>query len=383
MCARVRACVRACVHACGHAGLFATVIIGAGSAGGTFLVLCIGALIYICWRRTYSGKAFSRHNHRGFRKVTDSNGTRISLGPPPTADVWPIVVNERKDNEQQHVLERTGSVVLPAITTGKINLQQALQKQQPQQQQHRQLQDEQTDGHEEQAGTSVTMRGKRTLSSASKVGQRPFSGMDYDQMDTSVVQQSVASLLSSSKENSPLGKLHFQLDYNRSSRSVRVTLLCAVDLPAMDVTGKSDPFVVVTLVNTTKVTTKGKLPSNCPTWRSKYHKKTLNPEFNESHDFPVPPGAILQLLALLLCVYDRDRLGSNDVIGHVWVKLSDHDLQTRPKLWLPLQRGDSVDIEEVRTCGMQVDGLKPVTVIRGVYRDAREPVKKLTIVHAY
>lgn len=50
----------------------------------------------------------------------------------------------------------------------------------------------------------------------------------------------------------------------------------ATELPGMDMSGTSDPYVKVTL-----------LPDKKPKFETKVHRKTLNPVFNETFIFKV------------------------------------------------------------------------------------------------
>ena len=55
-----------------------------------------------------------------------------------------------------------------------------------------------------------------------------------------------------------------------------VSVIEAIDLPGMDMSGTSDPYVKVYL-----------LPEKKPKFETRVHRKTLNPIFNETFVFKV------------------------------------------------------------------------------------------------
>lgn len=69
-----------------------------------------------------------------------------------------------------------------------------------------------------------------------------------------------------------------QLEYDFNSNSLAVTVIKAEELPALDMGGTSDPYVKVFL-----------LPDKKKKFETKVHRKTLNPEFNETFVFKVRP----------------------------------------------------------------------------------------------
>jgi len=66
------------------------------------------------------------------------------------------------------------------------------------------------------------------------------------------------------------------LEYDFNSNSLAVTVIKAEELPALDMGGTSDPYVKVYL-----------LPDKKKKFETKVHRKTLNPEFNETFVFKV------------------------------------------------------------------------------------------------
>ncbi|KAI9911379.1 hypothetical protein PsorP6_008786 [Peronosclerospora sorghi] len=90
--------------------------------------------------------------------------------------------------------------------------------------------------------------------------------------------------------------------------AVHVTLVKAVDLPSADFNGKSDPYVVFKLANTTH--TSSTIPAN------------LNPEWDPEETFAFiaddPRTAVLDVH-----VFDHDRISKDDKIAYCSVPLID------------------------------------------------------------
>lgn len=338
-----------------------SVIIGAGSGAGTFVLLCIGAIIYCCYRQRTKPKTLRRSgiSRTAAFRVAEKPDDRI-ISEPPKPDLTTVLVNDDDETgegaAQVYPPVRSGSIVLPAVTrppklrrprSEKLDL--AIQEV------------EEERGEEEEKEKDVQLRPRTSSSSlAPHLGKRrPSSMTEYDPLhspmctkpsfleDTGLDESSLTEVISSSKEESPLGQIQFKLEYNFSSRSVRVLLICACNLPPKDMSGTSDPFVKVLLVDTSAVTTTGKVPQNSPSWQCQRREKTLNPAWEEAHDFPCPPNVPLQRLGLLMLVYDYDRLSRNELIGHVWFTLRDADLSSSPMFWRSIQPGDRIGSEEV------------------------------------
>jgi Ca2+-dependent lipid-binding protein len=88
-------------------------------------------------------------------------------------------------------------------------------------------------------------------------------------------------------------------------RKVKITIVGATNVPAMDRGGTSDPYLVVKTSNKTKLLT------------TKVHKKTLNPIWNESLVVDVNT-----ITSLKFKVYDKDLL-SDDKIGSLSFTIPD------------------------------------------------------------
>ncbi|VDI41237.1 synaptotagmin-1, partial [Mytilus galloprovincialis] len=94
-----------------------------------------------------------------------------------------------------------------------------------------------------------------------------------------------------------------------------VGVIQAADLPGMDMSGTSDPYVKVYL-----------LPDKKKKFETKVHRKTLNPVFNETFIFKNVPYAETGSKTLVFAIYDFDRFSKHDQIGQVQVPLNSVDL---------------------------------------------------------
>ncbi|KAK1335970.1 LOW QUALITY PROTEIN: hypothetical protein QTO34_003770 [Cnephaeus nilssonii] len=103
------------------------------------------------------------------------------------------------------------------------------------------------------------------------------------------------------------GKLNFILKYDCDLEQLIVKIHKAVNLPAKDFSGTSDPYVKIYL-----------LPDRKTKHQTKVHRKTLNPVFDEVFLFPVPYND-LEARKLHFSVYDFDRFSRHDLIGQVVV----------------------------------------------------------------
>ncbi|KAK1329912.1 hypothetical protein QTO34_010095 [Cnephaeus nilssonii] len=136
----------------------------------------------------------------------------------------------------------------------------------------------------------------------------------------------------------PCGRISFALRYLYGSDQLVVRILQALDLPAKDSNGFSDPYVKIYL-----------LPDRKRKFQTKVHRKTLNPVFNETFQFAVPLAELAQR-KLHFSVYDFDRFSRHDLIGQVvldnLLELAEQP-PDRP-LWRDIVEGGSV-IEKMVT----------------------------------
>eukprot|EP00094_Tigriopus_californicus_P000452 TCALIF_00439-PB protein Name:"Similar to MRC1 Macrophage mannose receptor 1 (Homo sapiens)" AED:0.06 eAED:0.07 QI:7/0.88/0.83/1/0.74/0.69/36/84/3089 len=110
-----------------------------------------------------------------------------------------------------------------------------------------------------------------------------------------------------------LGSLRFRLEYRPEKESLLVTIVDAVDLPAMDSNGKADPYVAVYLKPGAKRFT------------TSIKSKSRNPTFNETADLPLKEAEIMHK-DLILKVIDSDYPLQDELIGIIRVPLSQVDL---------------------------------------------------------
>ncbi|MGH0116491.1 UNVERIFIED_CONTAM: hypothetical protein FKN15_009624 [Acipenser sinensis] len=103
------------------------------------------------------------------------------------------------------------------------------------------------------------------------------------------------------------GKLNFTLQYDYENEMLIVKIIKALELPAKDFTGTSDPYVKIYL-----------LPDRKKKFQTRVHRKTLDPIFDETFQFPVVYDQ-LSNRKLHFSVYDFDRFSSHDMIGEVVV----------------------------------------------------------------
>ena len=133
----------------------------------------------------------------------------------------------------------------------------------------------------------------------------------------------------STKSEVKLGKLQFSLDYDFQKGELAVGVIQGADLPGMDMSGTSDPYVKVYL-----------LPEKKKKFETKVHRKTLNPVFNETFNFKVP-YAEMGSKTLVFAVYDFDRFSKHDQIGLVKVPLNSVDLGRVVEEWRDLTSPES------------------------------------------
>ncbi|KAM9377956.1 synaptotagmin-A-like [Pholidichthys leucotaenia] len=137
------------------------------------------------------------------------------------------------------------------------------------------------------------------------------------------------------KEDEKLGRLHFTLDYNFTDNMLVVGILQAAALAAMDVGGSSDPYVKLFL-----------LPDKKKKFETKVHRKTLEPNFNETFTFKVPYTE-LGGKTLVMTVYDFDRFSKHDAIGVVKVPMSSVDFSQSLQEWRDLQKAEKEESERL------------------------------------
>ncbi|XP_048206947.1 synaptotagmin-10 [Perognathus longimembris pacificus] len=171
-------------------------------------------------------------------------------------------------------------------------------------------------------------------------------------------QRSVDSEGQGAEELETCGKLHFSLRYDYENEVLVVRIIEALELPAKDFSGTSDPYVKMYL-----------LPDRKRKFQTRVHRKTLNPLFDETFHFPV---AYAQLGArkLHFSIYDFDRFSRHDMIGEVTLDnlFEVSDLSREAAVWRDIRCAttESVDLGEIMfsLCYLPTAGRMTLTVIK-------------------
>uniref|UniRef100_A0A667WVU2 Synaptotagmin 6 n=1 Tax=Myripristis murdjan TaxID=586833 RepID=A0A667WVU2_9TELE len=185
---------------------------------------------------------------------------------------------------------------------------------------------------------------KRHLPRQMQVGSLDLGNdyvVDKDEKPTSIgriqpelYQQKTQESEDSSKNGSAknCGRINFSLKYDYENEALLVNILKAVDLPAKDLCGSSDPYVKVYLLPDRKK------------FQTRVHRKTLNPTFSESFQFPVPYDE-LAVRKLHMSVFDFDRFSRHDMIGEVVVEnlFEMSDLSRETAIWSDIQYATTSD----------------------------------------
>ncbi|TKS76774.1 Synaptotagmin-6 Synaptotagmin VI [Collichthys lucidus] len=186
---------------------------------------------------------------------------------------------------------------------------------------------------------------KRHLPRQMQVGSLDLGNdyvVDKDEKPTSIgriqpelYQQKAPETEDSSKNGSSknCGSINFSLKYDYENEALLVNILKAVDLPAKDLCGTSDPYVKIYLLPDRKK------------FQTRVHRKTLNPTFSESFQFPVPYDE-LAVRKLHMSVFDFDRFSRHDMIGEVVLDnlFETSDLSRETNIWRDIQYATSATI---------------------------------------
>ncbi|XP_013004767.2 synaptotagmin-10 isoform X1 [Cavia porcellus] len=171
-------------------------------------------------------------------------------------------------------------------------------------------------------------------------------------------QKSVDSEGNRTEDIKTCGKLNFTLQYDYENELLVVKIIKALDLPAKDFTGTSDPYVKMYL-----------LPDRKKKFQTRVHRKTLNPLFDETFQFPVVYDQISNR-KLHFSVYDFDRFSRHDMIGEVILDnlFEDSDLSRETIIWKDIHCAttESIDLGEIMfsLCYLPTAGRMTLTVIK-------------------
>uniref|UniRef100_A0A1I7XJZ7 C2 domain-containing protein n=1 Tax=Heterorhabditis bacteriophora TaxID=37862 RepID=A0A1I7XJZ7_HETBA len=111
------------------------------------------------------------------------------------------------------------------------------------------------------------------------------------------------------------GILNVRAYYNSNSQTLVLDIIGAKQVIPLDANGLSDPFVVIEIVP------KFRYP-NQTIFKTKVVSKSLNPIFDETFEFHIPPK-IPPCAMLHFTVMDHDYLRSNDFAGEAFLELTD------------------------------------------------------------
>jgi len=155
--------------------------------------------------------------------------------------------------------------------------------------------------------------------------------VENDEEDMKVDEEALAAAKAMSEY---LGKLQYEIKYDFNTQTLIVKVIQAVDLPAMDLGGVSDPYVKVYLIPETKGQKK---------FETKVHRKTLNPFFNQTFEFKNLPYAETFDKTLMFSIFDYDRFSKHDQIGEVKLPLCQIDLAQTISEWKDVQSNKEDD----------------------------------------
>ncbi|XP_037083022.1 LOW QUALITY PROTEIN: synaptotagmin-11-like [Pollicipes pollicipes] len=137
----------------------------------------------------------------------------------------------------------------------------------------------------------------------------PMSSVELAEQDTTCELSRPIAPRSIKMKSQGRGELLVSLCHQPAASRLTVVVLKARNLPKMDITGLSDPYVKIYLLcNGQRITKK----------KTHVKKRTLNPVFNESFVFELPPGSdSLAGVRLEFLLLDWDRVTKNEVIGRL------------------------------------------------------------------
>ena len=141
---------------------------------------------------------------------------------------------------------------------------------------------------------------------------------------------------------------------------LRVTVVEAKDLPAMDLFGGTDAYCLVFLSEPY-----GESVTGAVTFRTETIRNSLNPVWNADIELPIMPGAV----ALTIAIFDFDSVTSDDMVGVVHVHLAELDVWVQQDKWFTLH---NYKMDDKRLGGAQLhlkitrlpDVSSPSTLVR-------------------
>lgn len=131
-----------------------------------------------------------------------------------------------------------------------------------------------------------------------------------------------------------LGKIKYSVSYDFGRSILSIEIMEAASLPGLDLCGLSDPYVKIYFEPDKKYCEK-----------TRVHKNTLNPIFNEKFEFNVSYSELTDK-TLVLAVYDFDKFSKHDEIGQVIIPINSIDLAQTHEEWRDLTRISSISDSE-------------------------------------
>ncbi|KAM8927274.1 synaptotagmin-3 isoform 2-T2 [Pelodytes ibericus] len=190
------------------------------------------------------------------------------------------------------------------------------------------------------------------------VDEKPEQATSIGQIKPELYKQRSADAEMKKQEATSCGRISFILRYAYNTEQLVVKILKALDLPAKDANGFSDPYVKMYL-----------LPDRKKKFQTKVHRKTLNPIFNETFHFNVPFNE-LQNRKLHFSIYDFDRFTRHDLIGQVVLDnlLEFSNPTEESPIWRDILEASSekADLGEINfsLCYLPTAGRLTVTIIK-------------------
>ncbi|RWS22825.1 synaptotagmin 1-like protein, partial [Leptotrombidium deliense] len=147
--------------------------------------------------------------------------------------------------------------------------------------------------------------GKVDIRSVQLLGQTYKEKVQPDTEELTMNMEEQADDKESTKSDVKLGRLQFKIDYDFNQCNLAITVIQAEDLPGLDMSGTSDPYVKHLLTNYQNGIQVYLMPDKKKKFETKVHRKTLNPVFNETFNFKVTYSEITTK-TLVFAVYDFD-----------------------------------------------------------------------------